>query len=104
MRGATDWVLLAMAVGMVAMLALAAIGLFGCAAERIVYRSITVPVAVPVEPPKVEVPPRPRLAIEDLVGDNAADDAEMIAAWVASLDSCRRDDRLLRGLLRPFAK
>jgi len=61
-------------------------------------------VEVPVveKPPTVAIPPVPRLAIQGL--DPQSSDAEMMAAWVASVQQLKADDQRLRALLQPYGR
>ena len=60
-------------------------------------------VEVPVieKPPPVALPPVPTLAVQQL--NDQSSDAEMMAAWVASVQQLKADDQRLRALLAPYA-
>ena len=61
-------------------------------------------VEVPVveKPPAVTIPPVPRLAIQGIGAESS--DAEMMAAWVASVQQLKADDQRLRTLLEPYSR
>ncbi len=89
------------AVGVAA--ALAASLVCACGAQpAIQYVPQKVEVPVVQAPPRVAVPPVPVLAIQRLTSRSS--DAEMMAAWVASVEQLKADDQRLRALLAPYAQ
>ena len=81
---------------------LLAIAAIGCSTQpAIQYVPQTVEVPVIEKPPSVTIPPVPRLAIQGLGAESG--DAEMMAAWVASVQQLKADDQRLRALLEPYA-
>jgi hypothetical protein len=75
--------------------------LSGCAAQpTIQYVPAKVEVPVIEKPPPATIPPVPTLAIQRLTP--ASTDAEMMAAWVASVEQLKADDQRLRALLTPY--
>ena len=61
-------------------------------------------VEVPVieKPPAVQVPQPPHLAIQDVTPQSTG--AQMMAAWVASVEQLKADDLRLRALLEPYSQ
>lgn len=73
----------------------------GCAARPMVqYVPQRVEVPVIEKPPAIAVPAPPRLAIQELTPSSS--DAEMMAAWVASVEQLKADDQRLRALIAPY--
>ena len=82
---------------------LLAMAAFGCSmppAIQFVPQKVEVPVAE--KPPTVAIPPVPQLQIQELGPDSS--DAEMMAAWVASVQQLKADDQRLRALLEPYGR
>jgi hypothetical protein len=82
---------------------LLAMAAFGCSAQpsiQFVPQKVEVPVAE--KPPTVAIPPLPQLAIQELGPESS--DAEMMAAWVASVQQLKADDQRLRALLEPYGR
>src|SRR5262249_49695257 len=76
--------------------------LCGCAQQPMIqYVPQRVEVRVTEKPPAIAMPPVPRLAIQELRTES--NDAEMMAAWVASVQQLKADDQRLRALLEPYA-
>ena len=74
----------------------------GCTAQPMVqYVPQRVEVPVIEKPPPIAVPAPPRLAIQELT--TSSSDAEMMAAWVASVEQLKADDQRLRALIAPYA-
>jgi len=81
---------------------LLAVVTFACATQpAIQYVPQKVEVPVVEKPPSVTIPPVPRLAIQGLGTESS--DAEMMAAWVASVQQLKADDQRLRALLEPYS-
>lgn len=90
----TGWIRLSLLAGLL---------LTSCStAPRIEYvpQKVEVPVIQPC--PKVTVQPIPHLDIQDL--KQGSTQAEIMAAWVASLYRLQGDDLALRALLKPYSK
>ncbi len=74
-----------------------------CASQPVIqYVPQKVEVPVAGAPPEVAIPPIPSLAIQRL--SPRSSDAEMMAAWVASVEQLKADDQRLRALLAPYAR
>ena len=76
--------------------------LCACAQPAIQYVPQRVEVPIVEKPPAVAVPPVPMLAIQRLTPESS--DADMMAAWVASVAQLKADDQRLRALLAPYAR
>ena len=82
---------------------LLALATFACSTQpAIQYVPQKVEVPVVEKPPPVTIPPVPRLAIQGLGAESS--DAEMMAAWVASVQQLKADDQRLRALLVPYGR
>jgi hypothetical protein len=78
-------------------------GLCACGSQpQVRYVAQRVEVPLIERPPAIEVPPPPHLAIQDLT--ERSSDAEMMAAWVASVHQLKSDDQRLRAMLVPYAR
>ncbi len=74
-----------------------------CASQPMIqYVPQKVEVPVVEAPPPVVVPPIPTLPIQRLTTQSS--DAEMMAAWVASVEQLKADDQRLRALLAPYTR